>query len=214
MTARPCQNPACRATVDGSDRRLYCGKRCQQAHRNARRISAEAKAPRTCARASCGKTFPGYHRHQVYCSDTCRLTALSERRLAPNTPRHQLVRQLSEEATAMLERVRAFLRDHGPRDTAALAALVGRPTQSVVRVLNAAVAQGHIVRRGLEWSLPAETTTATTAPKVGVTVEDRPDRGVLLLTRHRPGHPPFTVCLSRPARPEQIAATRTRLESM
>ena len=50
MTARPCQNPTCRAAVEGSDRRLYCGKRCQQAHRNARRIPAEAKAPRTCAR--------------------------------------------------------------------------------------------------------------------------------------------------------------------
>ena len=124
------------------------------------------------------------------------------------------MRQLSEEGTALLERVRAFLRDHGPRDTVAIAALVGRPTQSVVRVLNTAVLQGHIVRRGLEWSLPAETTTATSAPRNGVTVEDKPERGVLLMTRHRPGHPPYTVCLSRQASPEQIAATRARLESM
>lgn len=214
MTARHCLNPTCRAAVEGSDRRLYCGKRCQQAHRNARRIATEAKAQRTCARQSCGKTFPGYHRHQVYCSDACRHAALAERRLAPNTPRHQLVRQLSEEAAALLERIRTFLRDNGPRDTATLAAVVGRPTQSVVRVLNAAVVQGHVVRRGLEWSLPAETTTATSAPRSGVTVEDRPDRGVLLMTRHRPGHPPFTVCLSRQSGPEKIAATRTRLESM
>lgn len=169
---------------------------------------------RACARAACGKTFRPATKNQSYCKSECCHLAHAERRLAPRAPRHQLVRQLSEEAAAMLERVRAFLRDHGPRDTAALAALVGRPTQSVVRVLNAAVLQGHIVRRGLEWSLPAETTTATAAPRNGVTVEDRPDRGVLLLTRHRPGHPPFTVCLSRQATPEKIAATRTRLESM
>ena len=213
--SRPCQNPTCRAAVEGSDRRLYCGKRCQQAHRNARRPSSRVTRPdRKCARAACGQTFEPMAWHQHYCRSECRLAALAERRLAPNTPRHQLVRQLSEEAAAMLERIHTFLRDHGPRDTTAIAALVGRPTQSVVRVLNAAVAQGHIVRRGLEWSLPAETTTATSAPRNGVTIEDRLERGVLLLTRHRPGMPSYTVCLSRQATPEQIAATRTRLESM
>lgn len=211
--SRPCQNPTCRAAVEGSDRRLYCGKRCQQAHRNARRPSSRVTRPdRVCAR--CSKTYAPTSWHQSYCSDTCRLTALSERRLAPNTPRHQLVRQLSEEAAAMLERVRAEIRTRGPLESPAIAALVGRPTQSVVRVLNAAVLQGHIVRRGLEWSLPAETTTATGAPMSGVTVEDMPNRGVLLMTRHRPGQHPFSVCLSRQATPEQIAATRTRLESM
>lgn len=213
MTARPCQNPACRAAVEGSDRRLYCGKRCQQAHRNARR-PATARPERPCSRAACGKTYAVLSWHQRFCSDACRHAANAERCLAPNTPRHQLVRQLSEEATALLERIRTFLRDHGPRDTTALAAMVGRPAPSVVRVLNAAVTQGHIVRRGLEWSLPAETTTATAAPRNGVTVEDMPSRGVLLLTRHRPGHPPFTVCLSRQATADKIAATRTRLEKM
>ena len=39
-------------------------------------------------------------------------------------------------------------------------------------------------------------------------------RRYLMIARHRPGHPPYTVCLSRQASPEQIAATRARLESM
>jgi hypothetical protein len=167
---------------------------------------------RTCARAACGKAFQPTTKNQRYCKSDCCHLAHAERRLVQNAPRHQLVRQLSEEATAMLERVRDQIRSHGPRDTATLAALVGRPTQSVVRVLNAAVLQGLVARRGLEWSLPDETTTS--APKAGVTVEDRPERGVLLLTRHRPGHPPYTVCLSRQASPEKIAATRARLEKM
>lgn len=169
---------------------------------------------RTCARAACGKTFRPATKNQSYCKSECCHLAHAERRLVQSAPRHQLVRQLSEEATAMLERVRAEIRTRGPLESPAIAALVGRPTQSVVRVLNAAVLQGHIVRRGLEWSLPAETTTATAAPRNGVTVEDMPSRGVLLLTRHRPGHPPFTVCLSRQATADKIAATRTRLESM